>query len=824
MNARVLFVLCAVAVWSGCSGGGSDPVAIRLVDEFKLDMVEGRVEAGGRDLPRTEWKFDGSTPKPEGNAATYGWQAGSGVSGFAVRAGNLAGRSTDDFPLIHVERTSGLEDDDLLHAIEVRMKASAGANLAFAGQGSEKVNAAQAVQQARGNPWRASTPIVAGDQMKTYTIRPPLPVASSEIRHVLLRPTDAKGARFEIESVRLIFRKEYLAGIPPGIGWHGLSKVFRETLVARSPETIRIRVEIPARPWLDLAVGTIEDGAATFRVSLRRPGDSEGKSEKTVFERTVTTPHRWEPARVDLSEFSGREVELALSLTSQRAGTVGFWGSPAVRDSGRMPSGLNLRAGNEPPQGVIVIMADTLRRDHLNSYGYDRETAPVLTQMASEGALFRDCIVQATWTKVSTSSLMTGLYPSTHGVKDFADRLPVSATTLAEVFREAGYATLAYSSVLFTGEFTNLHQGYEQLHEASSLPDGVESKTAREYVDRLIPWLEDHRDVPFYVFLHVFDPHDPFRPRNPYDTHWAEAARGEQYEKDVEKLKKFIKHPFMKRLGLPTTAELAAAGLDKEEFISHLHDWYDGSIRGMDAEIGRLFAHLRTLGLEEKTLVVFTSDHGEEFLEHGRTFHGQSAYGELANVPLIMRRPGAVPAGVTIDQTVQSIDIMPTVLELSGLPVPEGIQGQSLVPLLSSAQGTAVSRAGFLQGVGGDSTPGPGEEGRAAITEKARSDDPSSPPNKEEESYAIVKDGWKMIHNRVSPNGKPEFELFDHRTDPLNMKNVAAQNPEVVQKLAQEIDAWHKAAKAARLDSGPGDQQKLSAEELERLRSLGYIQ
>ena len=508
-----------------------------------------------------------------------------------------------------------------------------------------------------------------------------------------------KGARFEIESIRLIFRKEYLVGIPPGIGWHGLSKVFRETLVARSPETIRMRIEIPARPWLDLAVGTIEDGATTFRVSVGRPGDREGNSVETVFERTVTTPHRWEPARVDLSEFAGREVELALSLTSQRAGRVGFWGSPAVRDSGRMPSGLKPKAGSESPQGVIVIMADTLRRDHLNSYGYERETAPVLAQLASEGALFRDCIAQATWTKVSTSSLMTGLYPSTHGVKDFSRiGLSVSATTLAEVFREAGYATVSYSSVLFTGEFTNLHQGYEQLHEQSSLPDETKSKTAREYVDRLIPWLEDHRDVPFYVFLHVFDPHDPFQPRNPYDTLWAEAGRGKQHKDEVEKLKKFIKHPFMKNRGLPTVAELAAAGLDKEEFISHLHDWYDGSIRAMDAEIGRLLAHLRTLGLYEKTLVVFTSDHGEEFLEHGWMFHGQSAYGELANVPLIMRRPGAVPAGVTIDQTVRSIDIMPTVLELSGLPVPEGIQGRSLIPLLSSAQGTAVPPGGISSG------------------------------------------------------------------------------------------------------------------------------
>src|SRR5262249_28275921 len=150
-------------------------------------------------------------------------------------------------------------------------------------------------------------------------------------------------------------------------------------------------------------------------------------------------------------------------------------------------------------------------------------TSPFIDRLAREGTLFRDAVSQASWTKVSTPSLLTSLYPTTHGVTEFSGRLPASAHTLAEVYREAGYATACFSSVIFIGKFTNLHQGFEELHEGASLPDEESSKTAREYVDRLNPWLKAHRDAPFFVLLHVTDPHDGYKPYAPYDTLFAPA-------------------------------------------------------------------------------------------------------------------------------------------------------------------------------------------------------------------------------------------------------------------------------------------------------------
>ena len=801
-TAGPLVVLLAVAFAAGCAGRPEQaPATTRLVDLYKPAAVEGR-PATVAPRPRIEWRFDGLAPAGK-FGATRGWQAGPGVAVLAVRDGRLTGRSTSDFPILHVERTSGLEDRDILHSVEVRARASVAGRLSLTGRSAEKIDLAEIQKRAQDSPWRMSTPVVAGE-MRTYTLETralPGAITAADTRHVLLRPIDAKGADFEIESVRLIFRKEHLAAVASGLGWQGLSEVYRETLVGRSPEVIRLPVSLPAHPWLDLGVGTVEDDPVTFRVAVQ-----DGDTEKTLLEQTVTTPHRWERAAVDLSAFAGRKVTLALSLAAERPGILGFWGAPTVRSHGTGGS----------PQGVILVWADTLRRDHLGVYGYGRPTSPTIDRLAREGTLFRDCIGQATWTKVATPALMTSLYPASHGVRDFSDRLPGSAVTMAEVYRDAGYATLSLSSILFTGKFTNLHRGFEEVHEDTSLPDRDSSKTARLYVDRLLPWLETHRDVPFFVFLHVSDPHDPYRPAPPYDTLWADPARREEHERQNKEVRRFVSAPLLKAFGMPTRAELEKAGFEADDYVSYDRDWYDGSIRGMDAEMARLVERLRALGLDRRTLVVFTGDHGEEFLEHGRTFHGQSVYGELDSLPLIFWGPGLVPAGATVDRTVETIDIMPTLLEMSGLKVPAQAQGRSFRTLLAT---------GRPDGTGNVHADSAGWIDRPAVTEKAVTSEPmGAPPPQDTESTAIVSGTWKLIHNTKRPPGQPEFELYDHAKDRLDRDDVAAAHPEVVQDLAKKLESWRKMTAGAKLKPDAETAKTLSKEELERLRSLGYIQ
>ena len=809
-----LIPLVLISSWSCGPSGSTSPTAIRLVDLFESEMVEGSPQQRAA-APAAIWDFSSPPEHPQGEAtATQGWQVGQGVSSLKVVDGRLTGRSTSDFPILYAPLPETADRSDALHAIEVRLRISADAKLGAAGQPPGDVNIAQVVNMARAFPWPLSTEVTAGEDFQTFTMQSAMSLPLRAMETVLIRPADVAGARFEIESIRQISQAEHRASIPSGIGWIGLSEIYRETIVTRAPETFSMEVDIPANAWLDLNVGTIEDGPVGFKITA-----SAGGGEQVLLSRTVTTPHRWEPAAVDLASHSG-PTKLTFSLDVEKERSIGYWG-PVIRVGVPQPQSPETAGaalgGTDPPRGVILIMCDTLRADHLDMYGHERATAPFLAKMASGGALFLDTVSQATWTKVSTPAIMTSLYPSSTGVKDFTDQLPVTATTLAEVYREAGYATVAYSSVLFTGKFTNLHQGFEELHESTSTDDkAYPAKTAREYVDRAVEWIERHPDTPFFMFLHVFDPHDPFLPRAPYDTIWADATKKEHHEQQLEDLRKVIDDPLMKAFGMPTRSEMEKGGVDPAEFVSHDKDWYDGSIRGMDAEVARLIERLRTLGIEKQTQIAFTSDHGEEFIEHGRMFHGQTVYGELAHVPLMLYRPGTVPAGLKIAETVRSIDLMPTLLDLSGLPIPEGIQGQSLVPLMAAVRDAASG------GSASEAAQALGWEPRPAVTEKAKTAMAGGPPPRETESYGIVSDNWKLVHNVIRTDDGPEFELYKHADDPLDSANVAEQNPGVVERLKAELASWHEMVKAGKLPDA-GQAGDLSPKELERLRSLGYI-
>ena len=807
---------------AACSRDAEVPVAQRLVDVFSAEMVDGSPDVNVDPAALAEWRFDGEAHDSE-SPATHGWEAFRDVTGLEVRDGRLAGAVTSATAIVRLPEVAELDEDDLLHEIQVRIRATAGTLASLHLVGSEPSESDLAVLENQAIPWLMTAPIEAGDALVTCAFKSPLPLRGTDIGQILLRPTDAAGASFEVESVRLVFRREHLAQIPSGIAWQGLSDHHRETVVARAPETVRWQLTLPERPLLDLALGTLDGAPVTFAVALAMPG-----GDRRLFERTVSTPRRWDEARIDLADFAGLRVTLELALEAETAGALGLWGSPEVRRAGALPRAAE--AGEEPPQGVVFILADTLRPDRLDAYGHERSTAPAVARLASEGARFNDAVAQGTWTKASAPAIVSSRYVTSHGVRDFPDRLPSSATTLAEVFRNAGYSTLGFSSVPFTGTLNGLHQGYEQMVENFD----TSAKTARGFVDQLLPWLDRHRELPFFVFLHVFDPHSPFQPRSPWDALWPPSGWHRQHLDDQERLKPFIQHPLLRLSTMAQREELVAAGLDPEVFLRRQLDWYDGSIRGMDVEIQRVLERLRELGLDRRTMVVFASDHGEEFLDHGGSFHGHSVYGELTRVPLILRYPGKVPAGVSIDETVQMIDLMPTLLELSGLPAPDGLQGQSAVPLLAASSDR--SSDGRWQP-------------RPAISEKAAVQSPLIPPPIDVEATSIIFDGWKLIHTRRRPaDGNdgapppagpgeggpppgpqagplpPEYQLFDHRQDPLDQHDLASDHPEVVERLAGLLEGWRKSAESQKLASDEVATEDMNPEELERLRALGYVQ
>lgn len=760
-----------------------------------------------------EWRFDGTGTllAPSANSATAGWRAVHGIEGLSVRDGLLVGHTGDGGkPTLSVTLPDIL-DADFLHAVEVRIRVSKG-SLLWAWFEREP----QPPDRTREDydVDAMVLPLEAGPDMRSYRFTNNAFAFSLGgrfgVRHLQLEPTEAAGAEFAIESVRLVGRREHLRSIATGPGWHQLGQIHRETIVARSPQRVDFEVSLGASPWLDLALGTPDEGGMTFRVAA-----DDGSGRNSVLQRTISQPGEWQEVRVALDDFAGQDITLSLELAADAHGRLGFWGSPVVRHGGFLPAPAEVSVaraalsdgGASQPRGVILIVADTLRRDHLDAYGYERATAPVLARMAEQGALFADAIAQAPWTKPSMPSILSSLYPGTHGVTQYRDLLPRAATTLAEVYRDAGFATWHTASHAWAGTPSGLEQGVEVLHEGPSLTrdPAHPSKTARVYVTRFLEWLERHDDVPFFAFLHFFDPHLPREPYAPYDTMWTSpVANAELAERARRLAAAGVRLPYLQSEDPddPAVDLLRRAGVDPEAWAAHERAWYDGSIRAMDAEIGRLLEGLEQRGLARSTLVAFLSDHGEEMLEHGFVGHGQTAYGELLNVPLLLWWPGVVPPRALIEETVETIDLMPTLLDLSGLAAVATAQGQSLVPFL--AHHAAPSHLGW--------------KSRGAFSEKTRG---MRAPDYA--AHALVLDGWKLIHHEWSAPGRPEYELFDHRTDPLDQHDVAGEHPEVVERLAATLARRLEQVLTARIRPDVAPAESLSAEQVRRLRALGYL-
>ncbi len=294
--------------------------------------------------------------------------------------------------------------------------------------------------------------------------------------------------------------------------------------------------------------------------------------------------------------------------------------------------GVRPRAG----QNLLVITIDTLRADRVGAYGHREARTPHLDGLASEGVVFEEAIAQVPVTLPSHASLLTGLVPPTHGVRDNTYfRLDPEAQTLAEILRAQGYETAAFVSAFVLDSSFGLDQGFDVYDDdvaGRAETAGTIAERRGELVSRSFEsWIEKRSsDRPFFAWLHYFDPHLPYAPPPPYP-----------------------------------------AG-------------YDGEIAYVDAQIGRVLEALETEGLGKDTLVVVTSDHGESLGEHGEKSHGFFVYDATLRVPLILKSAASLPAGERIATPVRSIDILPTVLEALKVPVPEEAQGRSLLSLVSA--------------------------------------------------------------------------------------------------------------------------------------------
>lgn len=422
-------------------------------------------------------------------------------------------------------------------------------------------------------------------------------------------------------------------------------------------------------------------------------------------------------------------------------------------------------AGVRP--NLLVISIDSLRWDHVGSYGYTRPTTPRLDRLAAEGAMFEQAIAQAPWTTPSMVSFMTSLYPAAHGVDRIQSRMSPSVRTLAQILRDQGYATGALVPFVTLWSYYGLERGFDDYREDYFDHDTLSSHVLGE---RTRGWIRRHRDGPFFFWVHFWDPHYNYRPSREVQGRFTPAEQPScDRDFDIQELK-WLENPL------------------RPDEIHCLVNRYDEEILFTDRHIGAVLDLLDEFRLADDTLVVIAADHGEQFQEHGWLEHTNRVYDHLVRVPLMLRWPGRIPAGLRIREQVELVDLLPTILELFGIGHdPTVFHGRSRAGLTTGAiPSAAVSRPAFS------------ETARLANLKTIRFDD------------------WKYIHDFDTDRG----ELYRIDRDPDERHDLIDRHPDKAEELRGRLWDWLSAV-ARESQPGPG---RLSPELREKLCSMGYIQ
>jgi arylsulfatase A-like enzyme len=612
---------------------------------------------------------------------------------------------------------------------------------------------------------------------------------SSFTRPMAIMPTNDLNAPVAIDYIELKPRKSSF-DTPAGRSTVGKREEYRNAIFARPPSSISYEVRIPNQAVLRFANGIASNSPVTFRV-LAGPSGAE------LFSQAVSQAENWQDAEVDLAKYAGTTQKLVLRTESNVRDAVGFWANPVVFS--KLPK-------SRP--NILIYVVCTLRPDHMSLYGYGRDTTPFLKKLGDSAVVFHDAQAQAPWTKPSIASLMTSLHASAHGLVNDSDTIPRGAATLAEQLRGAGYVTASIVANPFAGRTSGLDRGFDYMMEypvvQRNRADAVDRGTDSAAINKsILPWLERHRDEPFFLYVQSTDPHAPYRPPPEYESKFANPADTKQFNRDYGRLRDIRAYGGGATV---TRSEMRAKGIDPEVYIRRAVARYDAEIAHNDKSFEQLVNKLRDIGAIDNTLIVFASDHGEEFWEHGFGAHGHSLYNELIHAALLFWNPRLLPAPRRISEPVQLIDIMPTVLELVDIKPPAGIQGQSLVPLL---KGQPFTRTAPVMAT------------KLALP-KAKAG--GGVPENLTDTFARIEPGWKFIYRAQAGRAKlKEVELYDRRADPSDQKDLSPGQPDVVSKLKAHLTEWVDVQKQVRKQLGPRGTSELDAQTLERLRSLGYL-
>jgi arylsulfatase A-like enzyme len=535
---------------------------------------------------------------------------------------------------------------------------------------------------------------------------------------------------------------------------------------------------VPEHARLEFGFGILDiardQGAVEFTLQV-----CDQESCKERFRETLQLPSNdapmtrgWQDRQISMANDAGRKIHLRLSarlLNPRRAAySMPVWSTPILYQSKPRISGR---------RNIILISLDTLRADHLTTYGYRGATSPYLARKFGEqGVVFESLVASATTTGPAHMTMFTSLQPLVHGLGTGRKRslLPTAATTLAEQLSQYGFKAGAFTENAAIHSKRGFARGFDEFAEDKGGSGGGAKGQIEKTLDQGLEWWRRHRDKDFFLFLHTYQTHAPYDPPAGY-AKLARAGPGGQ------------------------------AARTERKFHS-----YDGEIRYTDASVERFLDTLEAEGMKD-TVVIITSDHGEEFGEHGYNGHAVTLHQELTHVPLMLYGAG-IPGNLRVAEPAAHIDLMPTILDLARVPIPDHAMGRSLsklwqhdaggepapVPIFSETWQTRATRA----------------DGRR-ITVAAP-------------TFAVRLGARKLI--RYRGNEQARYEYFDLASDPGETRDRFEVGAPEIAELMRLADDYVESMSRLRADllerSLPEDQREglmLDSERERKLRALGYV-
>ncbi len=601
-----------------------------------------------------------------------------------------------------------------------------------------------------------------------------------------------EAASIDLLSVSIIPTAATYAHAPVGVRTEVQSAAHRRTLYTQTPGRLEYLVRVPEAGRLDVGLGVLRDDTpVTFRITA----EPEGSEVEALLEETYAGRGRWAQRSMDLSHLAGQTVTLALEADAERFGTVALWAAPTLTGA---------RATEKP--NIIFYVIDGGAADHMSVYGYNRPTTPNLERLAAEGAVFEHAYSNAAWTLPSTSSFMTSLHTSVlGGYTDWSEPMvPEQEVTMAHHLHRAGFQTAVFTSNVNAGTTAALERdGVDVLRDA--YPLASLSPSPVELHEDYWSWRQAYPGEPYWVH---FQPelHWPFDPV----SHFAGLYVSPELRERYSEWERQIEAALGRLAWLADSAALATTGIDPVVHAHARRGLYDEAMAHQDYQLGQLVERLKEAGEWEYTLLIVAADHGSWHAGHrdpSGTDHDPMFRRRVTRIPLLVFWPGRIAGGQRFSQPVSMIDVLPTILDLLDLPMPEVMQGQSLAPLLLGEEGW---------------------EARPVILDEFYVDEETG----ELRGVIEVVDGrWgASLEINPHPDRAPETQrtvpllLYDLWNDPYTQHSLHEERPDLVEKYTEFLEAQFEAHQSLAQLFTRSDPVALTPEQLRTLRALGYIQ